>query len=333
MGILDLECIATGLPIIGGSDTRCVFFLVVGEGADSEPMSLPLAGAWNGYYPELDPGWHETAVFESVNRIVTRAPRTGSAALQPKDLLLEIVSATMSGTARLLTPAGESVTFRAALETFYSVLAAEEPGEDGEGPAASIHELCQSAVRRPDIVELAYAAAPEAELRPACLRFRRFRRWFEASRSWSAAAVGHQLDEDDIAGMVRRAAAGFAAQAGTRPARLAAALADYRVTLEPALEDDDESEEGSGSELSLKDSFAQNRLIEHITETLRNRRGIDAAGLASSIEIFRMIQAVPSSVLPGGGDVAANKARWRVAIERTGTADVKALTEALRGAG
>jgi len=55
-----------------------------------------------------------------------------------------------------------------------------------------------------------------------------------------------------------------------------------------------------------------------------------AGALAGSIEVFRMIQALPVTVLPAGTDVEANKLRWRKVIERVGTADVTALVEALR---
>jgi hypothetical protein len=327
MGSVDLICVATGLPILSEKQ-RCVFFFLVGEPGRWEPISLPVAGVWNGQYPELDPGWHGVAVVGGLASLAQPDARDATIDARPRDLLLDVVAATFSGARPVRTPTGETVTFRAALEDFYRVFASD-PSAPGRPAEESARDLCGAALRRGDLVARAYTSAPEDDLRRASLDFLRFRAWFEASRAWGATDDGHQLERDDVVAMIDHAGRRLLAEPEPRRARLAAALAAYRARdLAEHEEDDDDTPDADDV---LEKTVAFRLLVEHIQAKVRARPGIDAAALARTIEVFRTLKSLPSSLLPAGKDFAANEERWRKAIERTGTADLPALVRALRG--
>lgn len=327
MGSQDLECIATGLAIVGDDDARCVFFFLVGDADRAAPISLPIRGTWSGMCPRLDAGWHETALLGGLRRLDARQPRTAPSAADP---LYTVVASTFGGARALVTTAGQPIIFCAALEAFYDTLASSGGGPGGPRPAGSTLELAREAIGRDDLALLVYADAPEPWVTEECVAFRAFRRWLEPSRSFRA-AFGRQFDRDDITERMRRAAEQFTTEAEPRRALLAAALAVYES--EHPDDDEDEDDDDAAETAALANLVAdQEKLVDHIGETLRKRPDIDAAALASSIEVFRMIQAVPVTVLPAVANVETNKLRWRKAIERVGTTDVTALVEALRAA-
>src|SRR5690606_36671029 len=111
-----------------------------------------IGGAWNGYYPELDPSWHEEALRAGLERVVMPAPRDAVIDAKPRDVLLDIVGATFSGARPVVTAAGEPIAFCAVLEDFFRIFASEPSGPGGTA-AESGPDLCRRALRRPDLAE------------------------------------------------------------------------------------------------------------------------------------------------------------------------------------
>lgn len=332
MGILDLRCMATGLPVLS-NDTRCVFFYLRGSGEARAPMTLPLAGSWDGYTPVLDAGWHAAAVQEGLTRVasagaITRFGRPlvpGPTTHIDLDIVAETLSRTSS--AHVLLLEGEPVPFGVVLEGVYEAIVASRKSE-GSLLSLPTVELCGRALPDHALLKATYVGVPEGPLREVCLSFLRWRAWFEASKRWEEAS-GDQFGRDEVEALVERALPSLRGHGAATDEALARALTAYRTSLP---EDEPESEEDDDAEEAQRDrdaKWAQNRIEEHLRATLVKRPNVDPAALAQSVEMYRMLKNVSSDHLLDEKNFETNKARWRATIERVGMSDVEVLARAL----